>query len=305
MTRHLGGMVAAVLAGAVVLVGSTPEPQRQLRERSITVGVSGSNDIPVTDLTPGDFTIREDGLAREVLRVEPAPLPTHLALLIDDSQATQPSITYLRTALMTFLQRITAGVPEGQAGLSTQLGMWTFGERPTQRADFSTTPALVERAIGRMFHISGAGSYFLDATIEVSNAMKKKEAARPVIVAFTDESGPEFSTRTSKDVSNALEGAGVSLWAVTLQVGQQRVFSTEGRERAIVLGDVTRTSGGYNKVVLTAQSLDSGFTAIANQITGRYLVTYGRPDTLVPPSKLEVDVKRQGVQVRAPRWAGR
>ncbi len=126
-----------------------------------------------------------------------------------------------------------------------------------------------------------------------------------MIVAFTDESGPEFSTRTSKDVSNALEGAGASLWAVTLQVGAQRVFSTEGRERAIVLGDVTRTSGGYNKVVLTAQSLDSGFTAIANQITARYLVTYGRPDTLVPPSKLEVDVKRQGVQVRAPRWAGR
>lgn len=304
MTRHMGGIVAAVVAIAVV-VPASPEAGRQQRERSIVVGVASSNDVPVTDLGPADFTVREDGIAREILRVEAAPLPTHLMLLVDDSQITQPSITYLRTALTTFVQRISAAVPEGQAGLQTQLALWTFGERPTQRVDFTTTPALVERAIGRLFHISGSGSYLLDGVIEVSKAMKKKEAQRPVIVAFVSEDGPEFSNRTSKDASDALQDAGAQLFAVTLQVGNQRTFSTEGRERAILLGDVTRTSGGFNKVVLTAQSLESGFTTIGNNITGRYLVTYGRRDTLVPPSKLEVDVKRDGVQVRASRWPGR
>jgi VWFA-related protein len=269
------------------------------------VGVTSGNDVPVTDLGPADFTVREDGLAREILRVEAAPLPTHLVLLVDDSQITQPSITYLRTALTTFVQRISAAVPEGQAGLQTQMAFWTFGERPTQRVDFTTAPALIERAIGKLFHITGSGSYLLDAVIDVSKSLKKKEAARPVIVVFCSEDGAEFSNRTSKDVSDALQDAGASLWAVTLQVGNQRTSSTEARERAILLGDVTRTSGGYNKVILTPQSLESGFTTIANNLTGRYLVTYGRRDTLVPPSKLEVDVKRQGVQVRASRWAGR
>ena len=80
--------------------------------------------------------------------------------------------------------------------------------------------------------------------------------------------------------------------------------SSEARERALVLGDVTSWSGGTNTVILTPQALDGAFNSVAAQLTGRYLVTYGRPDSLVPPDRLEVEVKRRDVKVRATRWAG-
>ena len=64
--------------------------------------------------------------------------------------------------------------------------------------------------------------------------------------------------------------------------------STEARERAAVLGDVTRDSGGMNKVVLSAQGIEQAFNTVAALISSRYLVTYGRPDAMVPPDKLEV-----------------
>jgi hypothetical protein len=79
--------------------------------------------------------------------------------------------------------------------------------------------------------------------------------------------------------------------------------STEARERAQVLGDVTTWSGGTNTIVLTAQALDGAFAAVATQLAGRLLVTYARPVSLVPPDRLEVEVKRRDAKVRATRWA--
>ena len=77
------------------------------------------------------------------------------------------------------------------------------------------------------------------------------------------------------------------------------------RERASVLGDVTRDSGGMNKVVLSAQGVEQGFNTVTALLTSRYLVTYGRPDSLVPPDKIEVTSRRKEVRILAAKWAGR
>jgi hypothetical protein len=50
------------------------------------------------------FVVREDGLAREVIRVGIAPPPSHVMLLIDDSQAADRSIQFLRTAAAAFIK---------------------------------------------------------------------------------------------------------------------------------------------------------------------------------------------------------
>ena len=56
--------------------------------------VSALNDAgaPVPDLGPSDFIVREDNMAREVLRVEPAVEPMQIALLVDTSQAARNDI---------------------------------------------------------------------------------------------------------------------------------------------------------------------------------------------------------------------
>src|SRR6185503_13343646 len=116
--------------------------------------------------------------------------------------------------------------------------------------------------------------------------LKKREAASPVILAFVSESGPEFSSELHRQVADALRSAGASLWVVTLQRGPVAMEAAAARERASVLGDITRDSGGMNKVVLSAQGLDLGFNAVTALLTSRYLVTYGRPEALVPPDKI-------------------
>ena len=290
----------AAVAAAIAVVATTSADQRATRERGILVSVSTNSDAPVTDLAATDFTVREDGVAREVIRVAAAPPPSHVMLLVDDSQAMQSNLTYLRPAMAAFLAKMAALSPAPQQALMT------FGERPSRRADFSPNPEALLDAAKRIFPVMGSGAYFLQAITDACRDLRKREAPSPVIVAFVAEGGPEFSTELHSQVADALRAAGASLWAVTLQQGAaQSTATSAARERASVLGDVTGDSGGLNKPVLSGQSIEPGFNTVAALITSRYLVTYGRPESMIPPDKIEVTARRRDVRVRASRWAGR
>lgn len=287
---------AAVAVCVSVVSGQTPKASP---ERQVIISAVGPGDKQVSDLKQAEITVREDNREREVLRVAPAPPPTHVALIIDDSQVTKDAIQFLRTSLNVFIKRMLSGET------APQIGYWTFGERPTRRADFSPNSAQVERAIERTFALQGSGSYLLEAIDEVSKDLRKRKAERPVLVVFVDERGPEFSNLLHTNVADSLKNTGASLWSITRQARDQNMGVPELRERAMTLGDVTGWSGGANTVILTPQALDGAFAALAEQILNRLAVTYIRPEALIPPERIEVTVKRPDVKVRVTRWAAR
>lgn len=291
-------LAVGLAAIAALSVGALPlDAQRATREQHVYVSVATGEDAPITDLKATEFTVREDGVAREILRATtPAAPPTHLALLVDDSAVAQPAVADLRTALTSFVKKMMSGAN----GL--QMSFMTFGERPTRQVDFTPNGETLEKSVARLFHRTGAGAYFMEAILDVCKDFRKREAARPVIVAFVIDRGPEFSSAIHQQVEDALKAVGASLWTIVLQEGPQSLGSTEMRERAIVIGDVTRDSGGDNKTVLSRQALESAFLSRVALLTSRYDVVYGRPESLIPPTKLEVTVSRKDTRVSAPRW---
>jgi hypothetical protein len=248
-----------------------------------------------------DFAVRENGASREVVRVQPAPPPTHIVLLIDDSAATQIALPFVRDSLPKFVARMADMSP------APQIGLWSYGERPTKRVDVTPNPSAVLDGIKKLFSIQGAGGYLLQGIIEITDDLRKKKVgtegfASPVIVSFVAEGGVEYSSHQRAQVITALKNTGASLWSVTLQQGTQPMNTSESRERAAVLGDVTVDSGGMNKVILTPQAIDNAFSTVASLISSRYLVTYVRPDALVPPDKLEVTTSRKDVKLLSSKW---
>ena len=60
------------------------------------VSVLNEQGFPVPDLGPSDFIVREDGVAREVLRVAPAIEAMQIAVLVDNSAAARNDISRAR-----------------------------------------------------------------------------------------------------------------------------------------------------------------------------------------------------------------
>lgn len=292
--------VAVPAAGALALLSALPvgAAQREARERHVYVSVTTDNSSPVQGLTAADFVVRENDLSREILRVAPAPPPTHVALLVDDSAAMEPALAELRAGMTAFAKTMLALTPK------PELAITTYGERPTRQVPYTTATEALDRGIGRVFPRPNAGGYLLEAIVEETTEMRKRKAERPVIVVLVNEDGPEFSNLTSERVQEALRAANASLWTVSLQT-QAPAMTTEARERGEVLTDVSAASGGMHQMIVSRQGIESALTRMARAIGARYDVTYVRPESLVPPDSLKVEVKRPSTRVWAPVWTGK
>src|SRR5262252_6557339 len=216
----------------------------QALQRSLYVSVLDDAGNPVPDLGVKDFVVREDNLAREVLRVAPADAPMHVALLVDNSAYTSRYIRDFREAAKEFVLGMTSGPVKNEVAI---IGI---AERPTLLADYTSDQKKLLSGVGRIFTQSQGGIYLLDAIYESAQALKKKEASRPVIVAMATD-GQEFSNRYHDQILTALKGAGAAFHAVILgPPGAEDVRSTEGRERATALDEGTKTTGGrYDNVL--------------------------------------------------------
>jgi hypothetical protein len=289
--------LAAILAGSRALARGQASSDRQ---RHALVTVLDKDDTSVSGLTTADFTVREDDVAREVIAVTPGAAPSHVVLLVDDSQAMTELIPYLRDGLKAFITAMSSHTP------APQIRLMTFGDRPTIRAEFTTSAPQLQKAADRIFAQSGAGSRFLEAVVETGRTLRSKRITDAVIVALVNDAGPEFSEDSRRGVEEALQSSGATLWAAVVQSPRSGIGqSSAARERAIVLGDTTRDSGGVNLMVLGPQGVTSVLPKLAAALLSRYDVTYGRPDRLIPPTRVAVEVRDRPATVAVRRWAPR
>jgi hypothetical protein len=290
---------ATFLALAVTAVlGAGLPAQRATREQRVIVSVLDKDGNPVQDLAPADFVVRENDIAREVLRVEPVSDPLQIMLLVDTSSNTQILLQDVRRGLEAFVRGVWSKSPQ------SHIGLMEFGERPNQLAALTNSMTLFDRGVNYLVERGGSGAYLLEGIVDAVKGLKKVEAKRPVIVVFVRESSPEFSQTRHEEVEDVLKKNGVALWAIVLQGPGASGMSDAGRSRDIVLGDISVRSGGVRDLLLDRNGVEPRFRQIAERLTSESSVVYARPESLIPPSKLEVTSKRPGVRVLAPRWTG-
>jgi len=284
-------MLALPLTLVLLSLASGQEPRASTsgaRTRDVYATAIDSKGASVPGLTASDFAVREDRVAREVLKVGPATEPLQVALLIDDSQAATSMLQPLREGITGFIDAL-----QGKA----EIALITFGERPTTLVEYTNNAEQLKRGVGRVFPKSGAGPYLLDAIVDASRGLEKRKATRPVIVAITVE-GIEFSNAHFESVLQAIERSGATLYA--LAIGSPADSQNdEMRNRNIVLAEGPDRTGGRREQVLAESGLPGTLRQVAEGLLSQYVVTYGRPETLIPPQRIEVSSTRPGVTVRA------
>jgi hypothetical protein len=285
--------LGAVLALVALWLASPSQPAAQSRERSLYVSVVDQAGAPIADLGPSDFLVKEDNLTREVLRVVPATEPMQVAVMVDTSQAARSDIGHIRTALPPFVAALTTPT-EGRR--RNELSIIGIGERPTVLAEYSIDARLLQKGIDRIWPLTSSGMYLLDGIIEVCQGLKKREAARPVIISIATE-GPDFSNRQHDQALDPMRAGGVAFYVFS--IGQPSTsLRSEERERAIVLDEGPRTTGGYHEQLLTSMSLEPKLKLLAQQLTHEYRVTYARPESLIPPEHTTIAAVKPGLTAR-------
>lgn len=257
----------------------------QARERVayVTVVERGSGR-PLTELTPADVVVREDGVRREVLRVTRATAPMHVAVLIDNSAAAEPAIPFIRDGLTRFLAAL------GDLGPVTLV---TMADRPTLLVDYTTNPTLLANGIGRIFAPPGSGVLLLDTVLDVADGLIRREGERAAIVLLSMQ-GVEFSTLHYARPLGRLKQSGASLHAVMLNPPGRGDFTGAARQRDSLIDRGVRETGGLRRDVLTAMAFGDALADVARVLTNQFRVVYARPQTLIPPDTVEVAAAQPG-----------
>lgn len=280
--------VTVVAAACIVTAGGAQALRAQagVRERTIFVSALDGRGEPVDGLGVGDFTVTEDGRRREILRVSPATEPIDITLLVDNSGAAAAAILPLRNGLRGFVTQMAVG---------NQIALVGLADRPTIFVDYTSSLELLERGIGRLFAMSGSGMTLLDALVEVSAGLRRREAPRAVIVPIMT-AGVEFTNKGAREVVAAVRDAGAGLHAIV--IGHLAAGTTEERERALAIAEGTRVTGGQHVTLLTESAVEQALRKLARELSSQYKVVYGRPESLIPPDRTEVESAHPGVTMR-------
>ena len=281
-------MISAFAGALALAAGSAPgiHAQAGARERTLFVSAVDAKGEPVEALGPTDFVVTEDGRRREVLRVSRAVEPMDIALLADNSAAASSAIPSLRDGLRAFVAAMAG---------DNQIALIALADRPTIFVDYTSNRMRLEGGIGRLFSMSSSGMTLLDALVETSAGLRRREATRAVIVTVITP-GVEYTNRYGRDVISSLQQAGVALHAIV--IGVLDFTSIPERERALVLDVGTRDTGGQHVTLLIDSAVEQALQRLARQLSSQYKVVYGRPDSLIPPEKTDVTSGRPGVTMR-------
>lgn len=273
-------LTALLVLGFTAGIGVSASAQNA--ERTVYVSVLDRSGAPVTGL-PGDrFVVTEDGQTREVLRAARTTDRLDLGILVDNSTASQPTIQDLRKALLPFMTRMA------KDGHSVALiGM---ADRPTVLTDYTTSVSALEAGVGHLFARPGSGTVFQDAIVDVTRGLTRRESARRALLVITTE-GTDFSNVPYQRTLQALRESGATLHtAVFRSRGDNALRNQNARERGIVIDQGTRDTGGRREELLTSMALDDALSRLAAEIEQQYEVVYSRPEALIPPKTIAVDV---------------
>ena len=296
MTRSF---LALSLVTCATLAGVNAQSQPAIPpERTNTVFVTAmeANGAPVVDLVASDFSIKENGKDRDVLRVELARGPMQIAIIVDDN-----GTGIFRSGLVSFVQLL-----QGRAEMSLHS---VVGQ--TQRlVDYTPNAEKVAEAIIQLTARPGTpdGGQLLEGIFQAAKDQQKREAQRPVIVAVT-VGGEEHSTLPAHHVLDQIAKSGSTLYVIsvansslrqTRQIDKPAALLEENLNLSEVLGEGPKQSGGSREIIVAAPGITLGLQRIASELKNQYAVAYSRPAKGRSTEKLSVTIKRRGVLLRAP-----
>jgi VWFA-related protein len=301
--------VAVVLTG-VLAAGAEKlhavDDAAQPRQRTVYVSVTDKDGSPVTDVTAGEFEVKEGGRKTEIVSAKLSSTPLRIALIDADAGTGAFQLSILRfiqklvghaefslTSVLIQAEKVmdyTADVDELRAGIS-RVGIRgrernnpqlieAIAEVTKDNAHEARRPAIVVMRIGGEAASSVAGT-------EVKEALRKSGAVLYVVSTLSATTRPASQVQ-GDDIVSVARG----------KLADDEVESS-ALNLALVLGDGAKESGGRHEIVVST-TLVTVMEQIADELLNQYQIDYALPADAKLSDKLSVSVKRKGVILHAP-----
>jgi von Willebrand factor type A domain len=302
--------VTKLLVLAIASVMLAPIIGAQSASRFVLAKVTNGSGEPLIGLGADDFVVYEGNEPRETLNAMPAAYP--VAVLIDTTSAARQDFITMRTAVRQFVDRMSG----------RDVAIYTFGERALRVLDFTRDPVKLQRAVDGLFAPPDAESHLLDAIIEASRDIKKRESPVTLITVIS-AGGNDQSNRTPREVFDAVLATRSIVRIIDMRTvrASGRLNNVRGRrsstgdrsvEAALALEEVlrglaSRTQGEYT-LIYTATAYQTHLDQLRRTLAGEMIVEYASPSQLdVAASGVRLGTRISGAVVsgvgleRAPR----
>lgn len=280
----------ALALGAVP--GLVSDATAQATERRVYVTVTQRDGARVTDLTPADFTIREGGQAREVLSVAPATARMRMALLVEESLTPTGGV---RLGLAEFIQRMQP---------HAEMSLVVMGLRNFVLVDYTTDVGALFAAINGLAPVGFQQQVnnVPEGIFEAARAFERERPERPVMVVVAREMMQQ-SSEEPQHVLSQIGRSGALVEVVSIEAGQSNVAVgnlNDMSARAQILGDGSRQSGGRRIEVSALTAVPRALQQVADGLLSQYVITYAVPAGAKASDRLNVNLQRRGLTMRAP-----
>jgi len=266
-----------------VLLQAAPASQ----VRSVPVSVVDDKGAPVTGLTAEEVALLENGVVRDVTRLQADRRPLTVAVVVD---STQEITSEFRLFLVDAVTEFLKGLPEG-----TRYSLWLTGDRPQKIVDFTDDAAQGARALRRA--ITTGGNTLLDAIVLASREIrevKAKEDQRTAVVVVSGITTSVASRDRYRSLEESQDNADVFL---SVQFGEGGGSFEDRTDYDFVLGGLAKRSGGLRETPVSVMGVGVILRRAAGELSAQYRISYATlPD--LKERKLELRVARPGVKVR-------
>ncbi|HEX3644274.1 MAG TPA: VWA domain-containing protein [Vicinamibacterales bacterium] len=236
---------------------------------SLNVTVSDGAGKYITDLTPEDFNVFEDGVKQEVTFFNRTNLPIALALLLDTSASMDSKLPTAQEAAIGFARRLRS---------QDLAEVIDFDSRVVVLQNFTNNAAELEAAIKKT---SAGGSTSLYNAVYIALKDLKKvvaknaeEIRRQAIVVLSD--GEDTSSLLPfEEVLDLAKRSETAIYAIGLRAPEGPGTTTKGfKEAEFVLRQFAQETGARSFFPSQLAELSGVYGQISDELSSQYTVGY-------------------------------
>jgi Ca-activated chloride channel homolog len=288
-----GAIAAMALAIGVGVSAQQAAPEQQPLFRgsaiptvAVYATVLDASGRLVPDLTKDDFLITDEGKPVDITLFSNKPLPFTAVVMLDTSASMTGSLDLLNSAAEQFVIRL---MPTDRARVGAFNDKIQLSDAFTNNRD-ALIRDLKELQFGNPTRLNDAIAASLDALEGIDG--------RRVVLVFTD--GEDTASKIGfRPVLDRARNEEVMVYAIGLE---SEMFNGVRIQRSRPSRDLRKiadeTGGGYFELK-KSDELSATFTRVAQELRSQYLLGFTPTALDGKPHRLEVRLKRQGLNARA------